>query len=192
MKLLMMKVTKLWEPVCHKAKWQRLCVLRNCSQHLAYTGLPTYIPDGQPCGRGDMGSQHSTFSGPSWVSHLPVRPHQDLQGLRNSIISWRRRKSHFFIPCCTLTISRKHGWIKISFACNPSLILFPGGAVQQFLRVQWFLHLRMIFLHVIVKNISSAIVYAIFLTATANNIFQRKCSRMLTVLYICLGPWGGK
>jgi hypothetical protein len=30
----------------------------------------------------DTDSQHDTFSGPSWVSHLPAGPHCGLQGFR--------------------------------------------------------------------------------------------------------------
>ncbi len=58
MLLMMMR----WEPVCHKAKWQRHCVLRNCSSALSLYSSPG-ISEGQLWGgRGRIGTVNSAHS----------------------------------------------------------------------------------------------------------------------------------
>ncbi len=46
MKLLMIKMMMMqWESVCHKTKWQRNCVLRNCSSALSIYSSHASQPD---------------------------------------------------------------------------------------------------------------------------------------------------
>jgi hypothetical protein len=40
MKMLMMKILMWWEPVCHRTKWQRHCVLRDCYSPLSIFSSP--------------------------------------------------------------------------------------------------------------------------------------------------------
>jgi hypothetical protein len=65
--------------VNYKTEWHRKCVLRNNSSALSiYSTLHT--SDRLNVGGGGMDGQHDTFSGVSWVSHLPAGPPYGLQG----------------------------------------------------------------------------------------------------------------
>ncbi len=82
LKLLMMKIMMRWEQVYHKTKCQRTLCSEELFLSTQYIWFSQHFRKVNHEGGEDIDGRHDTFSGPSWISHLPAGPQWGLQGFQ--------------------------------------------------------------------------------------------------------------